>query len=359
MSQIATGSAAGPAARLGVLDGWRGISVLLVMACHLLPLGPKSWQFNEAAGPLGMVLFFTLSGFLITRFLLRNDSVGDFLIRRFFRIVPLAWLGSLIALTMQGSPGSYYLPHLLFYANIPPLYLSDIGSHLWSLCVEVQFYVGIALVVRLFGVRALYILPVLCVVATVAKVLSPFPIDNATLRVDEILAGGVLALVYEGRFGARPQRWLTLANPYALLAALLVASHPDTGALGYLRPYIATALVGATLFSPPPRMAAVLQSRVLAYVATISFAIYVLHHILMFTWLGTGEKWVMYAKRPLLFAATFALAHLSTFHFERRFIELGHRLTTRNARGQTTKKGAAPHALPLGDDAGSRVERGR
>ena len=74
-----------------MLDGWRGISILLVLLAHLMPLGPKAWRLNETAGPLGMALFFTLSGFLITRFLLRNDSIAEFLIHRFFRIVPLAW----------------------------------------------------------------------------------------------------------------------------------------------------------------------------------------------------------------------------------------------------------------------------
>jgi peptidoglycan/LPS O-acetylase OafA/YrhL len=72
------------------LDGWRGISILCVLAAHLLPLGPKAWQLNATAGPMGMALFFTLSGFLITHFLLNHAGVLDFLIRRFFRIVPLA-----------------------------------------------------------------------------------------------------------------------------------------------------------------------------------------------------------------------------------------------------------------------------
>jgi peptidoglycan/LPS O-acetylase OafA/YrhL len=49
---------------------------------------------------LGMVLFFALSGFLTIRFLLHHPSVVDFLIRRFFRVVPLAWLGMITALLM-------------------------------------------------------------------------------------------------------------------------------------------------------------------------------------------------------------------------------------------------------------------
>ena len=38
---------------LAVLDGWRGVSILLVLSSHLLPLGPKRWQLNEMAGPMG------------------------------------------------------------------------------------------------------------------------------------------------------------------------------------------------------------------------------------------------------------------------------------------------------------------
>ena len=35
-----------------VLDGWRGLSILAVLACHLIPLGPSSWNINDAAGLL-------------------------------------------------------------------------------------------------------------------------------------------------------------------------------------------------------------------------------------------------------------------------------------------------------------------
>lgn len=42
--------------RLAVLDGWRGISVLLILAAHLLSPGPKVLQLNETAGPMGMAL---------------------------------------------------------------------------------------------------------------------------------------------------------------------------------------------------------------------------------------------------------------------------------------------------------------
>ena len=43
-----------------------GVSIALVLAGHLLPLGPKSWQMNGAVAATGMALFFILSGFLST-----------------------------------------------------------------------------------------------------------------------------------------------------------------------------------------------------------------------------------------------------------------------------------------------------
>jgi peptidoglycan/LPS O-acetylase OafA/YrhL len=90
--------------RYPVLDGWRGISILCVLAAHMLPLGPKSWQLNELFAPLGMCLFFTLSGFLITNTLIYRSNVRDFLIRRFCRILPLAWAFMLVALPLAGAP---------------------------------------------------------------------------------------------------------------------------------------------------------------------------------------------------------------------------------------------------------------
>lgn len=319
--------------RLDVLDGWRGISILLVLAAHLFPLGPKLWGLNETAAPMGMALFFTLSGFLITRFLLSHSSVVDFLIRRFFRIIPLAWLALAISLPLVGTPASDYLPNFLFYANVPPIRLTDIASHFWSLGVEMQFYAGIAIVVAVLGKRGLYLLPVACLAVTANRVATGALADIVTWRrVDEILAGGVLALVYADRLGAMLKRVVAGANAYLLLVLLALSSHPETGALNYLRPYLAATLVGTTLFVPPPRLGALLRGRVLRYIAAISFALYVIHHLFMFSWLSSGEKMVKYLKRPLLLAATFALAHLSTFQYEKRWIEFGKRLSGRLTR---------------------------
>jgi peptidoglycan/LPS O-acetylase OafA/YrhL len=324
------GGAGDADSRLGALDGWRGLSILLVLAAHLLPLGPKILELNEAAGAMGMALFFTLSGFLITRHLLRHDGITEFLIRRFFRIIPLAWLALAIALPMAEAPARAYLANLLFYANLPPQQLTDVASHFWSLCVEVQFYVGIALLVRLFGKRGLYLLPMVCVAVTAHRIYMGAYLDIVTWRrVDEILAGALLAMAFEKRFGDHPGRLLTRLNAYVLLVLLAACSHSASGFLNYLRPYVAAMLVGVTLLNPPAALGRLLGTKSLKYIALVSYAVYVTHHVLMYTWLGSGTGWIKYAKRIPLLAATFLLSHLSTFHYEKWFNSAGHRLSLR------------------------------
>ncbi|HEU4458574.1 MAG TPA: acyltransferase [Methylibium sp.] len=317
------------------LDGWRGISILLVLAAHLLPLGPKALRANEAAGMAGMAIFFTLSGFLITTFLLKRPAVLDFLARRFFRIVPLVWLVAAIALAVFDGTAEQLLAHLFFYANLPPFQLIDATAPLWSVCVEVQFYVGIALLYAAFGVRGLWLVPVLALFFTLLRFDAGL-VDNIVTwaRVDEILAGCCVALALhrwpklhddEGlRRKAVLARWL-------LLPLFVASCHPSMPfGFSLLRPYATAALVATTLLAP----VGLLESRRLAYVAAISFALYVIHPLLVHSPLGSGDTLERYAKRPLLIAVLWALAHLSTFHFERHWIRLGHWLGRRFGSGR-------------------------
>lgn len=315
---------------LYVLDGWRGISIILVLATHLLPIGPKSWHLNTATGMLGMSLFFTLSGFLITDFLIRHDSLVDFVIRRLFRILPLAWLYLIVALTLHPVSVSTWWAHMLFYANFPPKPLISTTDHMWSLCVELQFYLGIFLLVAALKKPGLLLIPVLCVGVTLLRVFNGMQVSVITYyRVDEILVGGVLALIYSGKLGAWLQGFLSRVNPFIVLALLMLSSHVAGGWLNYLRPYLAAILVGSTLYNPHTWLAQKLNNRILFYIASISFALYVLHPLLASTWLGSGDKLVKYAKRPLLFAAVFLSAHASTYYYEHPWIAAGKKLSQR------------------------------
>lgn len=313
-----------------MLDGWRALSILLVLAGHLLPLGPKRFRMNETIAATGMALFFTLSGFLITRFLSDHADPRSFIIRRFFRIVPLAWVavGVAVALTPGGAAPATWAANLLFYANLPPQHLLDAASHLWSLGVEMQFYVGAAILIAIGGRRSLMLIPVFCVGVTTLRVATGAQVSIVTwLRVDEILAGGIVSLAYSGWFGSAGARFLGRINSYLLFILLVASAHPAAGALDYARPYLAAALVGGTLYRAPRLLTRIFESRAAAYVATVSYAVYIIHGVLRVTWLGSGTVVVRYLKRPLLFAATFALAHLSTFYFERRCIEIARRLS--------------------------------
>jgi peptidoglycan/LPS O-acetylase OafA/YrhL len=316
--------------RYPVLDGWRGISILCVLATHMLPLGPKSWQLNLASGTLGMCLFFTLSGFLITSTLLYYANVRDFLIRRFCRILPLAFTYLMIVMPLISATPAVYAAHFLFYANIPPFWLHELTAHYWSLCVEMQFYLAIAFLFTAFGRRGLMLLPAFCLAVTLGRVYTNTPISVVTyLRIDEILVGGCLALMVEGYFGKVPVQILKRSNAYPLLAVLLVSCHPSITSINYMRPYLAAALVGTTLYQSQSQFGMkLLQLPQLAYIANISYALYVIHPLTMYGWLGSGDKMVKYAKRILSFGLTFSLAHLSTYQFENRWIAWGKQWTS-------------------------------
>lgn len=313
--------------RLAQLDGWRGISIACVLASHLLPLGPKAWQLNEAAGLLGMNLFFTLSGFLIVSFLLKKPDVRSFAYRRLFRIVPLAWLYLIVVLTALHAPFDAWRANLLFSANYEDGSLGYITGHMWSLCVEIHFYVLVGVLVKVFGVRGLWVLPPLMLAITCTRIAFEAPVNIRThLRMDDVLAGACLALVAHS---ARGLTWRALGriNPFIYAALLCACSLPAFDAGLYVRPYLAGLLVGSTLAQPEAFLSRHLINPVLAYLAKISYAVYVIHPAAAHGWLSEGPKLTMYLfKRPLTFLITFGLAHLSTKYYEEKWIALGRRL---------------------------------
>ncbi|CAN5185111.1 N/A [soil metagenome] len=335
--------------RIDVLDGWRAASILLVLAGHLLPIGPKRYELNAAVATSGMAIFFTLSGLLITRFLLERPDVRDFLIRRAFRIVPLAWVAMAILAVVDRADAPTITANFLFVSNVLPEHLFLSGEHLWSLCVEIQFYLGVAALVAVAGRRGLYLLPILCVIVTMARAATGNPISIFTwFRVDEILAGACLALLQEYASDAKLREYVPRLTAVVLLPILIMTSHPAAGALNYFRPYVAAMMVGASIYALPSMIDRLLRSRIARYIATISYAVYVVHGILVGTWLGSGNQVAKYAKRPLLILTTFAIAHASTFWFERPMIAIGKRLGRRRGPNLTP----SPESLPSAKSGG-------
>lgn len=326
-----------PSFHLPVLDGWRAVSILCVLAGHMLPLGPKWLELNAAVAATGMSLFFILSGFLIVSMLARDDSIAPFLVRRAFRIIPLAWAYLAVVLLTHSADWEIWKANLLFYANFSEYYL-QYAPHFWSLCVEMQFYVAIALAVGFFGRRGLSLVPICCIAVTVARVISGQEISIETwFRVDEILAGGCLALVVHSRRASPFLAYFPGTSPFFLAPVLLLSSHTAMGALNYGRPYFAALLIGSTIASSDGLLQKLLRGKPLAYLARVSFAVYVIHPLTYSGWMGAGDVFVRYTKRLGSFFLTFLFAHFSTSYYERYWNDLGHRLAGRIAGRQSSK----------------------
>ena len=142
------------------LDGLRGIAVLIVFLSHTsgrqIMLHPV---FNFAGiGHVGVYLFFCLSAFLLSKKLFEENidtnSVKRFIIKRFFRIVPLYFLVIILLYVIQNVTGYYnkdylhisdgnvgFIQHLLFYRG---------DGVFWSVVVEEQFYIIVPLCIFLF-----------------------------------------------------------------------------------------------------------------------------------------------------------------------------------------------------------------
>ena len=314
-----------------VLDGVRAISILLVLAGHLLPLGPSAWALNTTAASMGMSLFFTLSGFLIVRFLWADQRVGPFLVKRFARIVPLATVyAAIMALIVTYDPQTFL--HTVTYALNYTRGAVPGTSHLWSLCVEMHFYVGVALAVGLFGRRGLWAVPLCGLLITAYRVEAGVVISTWThARADEIMAGGTMALALIHLGGAKGDGPAWARHLVWPLAALFFwASNPLSDSFGYLRPYLGTLTVMAVVVAPYSWLRALLSWSVFAYIAKVSYALYVFHGGLRLGWFSEGDKATLYLlKRPLTFALTFAAAHVSTHTLEKWGNDWGRRLIAR------------------------------
>ncbi|HXU28775.1 MAG TPA: acyltransferase [Bacteroidia bacterium] len=138
------------------LDGLRFFAILSVMIGHWL-----QWQINKPiiqAFPFsnGVILFFVLSGYLITDILLQNKIksveisipkstiIKSFYARRVLRIFPLYFGIILFLYIISFKNTRELLPWLItfssnIYQSIHNVFVGDF-NHFWSLAVEEQFY---------------------------------------------------------------------------------------------------------------------------------------------------------------------------------------------------------------------------
>ena len=166
------------AKRLDVLDGLRGIAILLVVWFHIWQISwlaaPLPWlQFIPETGMLGVDIFFFISGFVVSYPFIRSrleatpyPTWGHFAFRRAIKIVPSYLLSIAVMYVIgyehaEGSGGLArdLITHLLFVHNWFTATYGSINGVLWSLAVEVQFYclfplIAFAFLRRPFGTFA-------------------------------------------------------------------------------------------------------------------------------------------------------------------------------------------------------------
>ncbi len=152
------------------IDGLRAVAVIAVILYHF----NENWLQN---GYLGVDIFFVISGFVITGFLLRADSSNtklfllNFYLKRIKRLAPALifclFVSVVLFLTLTTRPPSeifitagtavFGLSNIFLWANSFDYFSVDATlnpfTHTWSLGVEEQFYFLYPSLLLLFGLK--------------------------------------------------------------------------------------------------------------------------------------------------------------------------------------------------------------
>jgi peptidoglycan/LPS O-acetylase OafA/YrhL len=362
--------------RIYEIDGLRAIAMTMVIAqhCGLLPFG---W--------IGVWLFYGISGFVITRgFLAEEDSClsiasryGNFMLRRFFRIVPVYLLYiviNILVLMAMNDLGHYSeLPYLAtFTFNWYMIFGSEAWSaygHLWTLSIEEQFYVFFPLI-ALVAPKRLRIPITLCFIILGPIIRYVYSESVASIRNDQEWAAfavyassichfdafllGSLIARYEPQCRKRPQHsnlvWLVAILFSTLYIAVFVYINTGLGASGIdafrnvisgilfgqhrevflytvINLLVSAVLIHAVLRRP---LSQLLSSRVLVFIGSISYGGYLFHLLILWAvkqCLDSTVHELAIVDRILLFvvvyASTIGISYVSFKTFEIPFAKWG------------------------------------
>lgn len=322
--------------RLGhrpALDGLRGIAVLLVIGQH------TRHDWFPQGGTAGVILFFTLSGYLITRQLLtKPQTLMHFYERRARRLVPAlvpvfvaAPLIYLATNDHERGPGvgGELLAAATYTTDVARVFSGDgwtgILGHTWTLAVEEQFYLvwplllGLALRRRVPLSATLFLGFALLTVWRLVAV-GEFSYERVYFGPDTnafALVGGCLLATLERSgqygwlFGSRPFAWGGLSVIF-LVALVPAASEEAVLLLAIPAAVAAVAVIGGAADR------GLLMLRPLRYAGRISYGWYLWHGLLVFVTLD-GQP-LTPGQRMATVPVSFLLAALSWHLVERRWL---------------------------------------
>lgn len=297
------------------VEGMRALAVIAVLLFHL-----RISAFS--GGFVGVDIFFVLSGFLITRLLLRElattgtVSLPNFWARRARRLLPASVLVLLVtvvaarwmlpslsqrALATDATAAGSFVVNFVFANRLGDYFGAQLAEiqpspllHFWSLAVEEQFYVlwPIVLVVatrRPLQYRRLMI-AIILTVAVVSVIVSIWLTDHRPTqafyllpaRMGELLAGAALAAAGPA-FRAVPAGFRAALGWFGLFGITVAVLTYDAGTVfpGYamLLPVLSTVLVivagGAGSAANGPAM--VLRHPIAQWIGKHSYAMYLWH----------------------------------------------------------------------------------
>lgn len=308
------------AAWLPHLDGLRAVAVYLVVLYHA---GSKPFS----GGFVGVDVFFVLSGFLVTRLLLRDIArsrsiqFGRFYSRRFRRLLPAAFVTlvvSALVFSAIGSPldvvnavGSFkaaflYSANWYFIHQSQQYFGANIDTnpilHFWSLAVEEQFYLiwplalggAFALTRRLDHAAQLRLIRIAVAVAALASMVWALSLRATDMnrayygtdaRAYELLGGALLALaptlVDRARRSRVSMRVATTTSAAVLL--ILASSWLDVDAIvrGVGVTITTCVLLVAIEAADGGLIKSALSTRPIVYLGKISYGTYLWHWIVI------------------------------------------------------------------------------
>ena len=331
------------------LDGVRFIAVFLVIFYHA--------GFDLVPGSHGVMLFFVLSGFLITWLMLKENektntvSIKDFFKRRVLRIFPAFYaycIVTLILLSIFGKeiPWSHALSSIFyvsnyFYALHPES--NNAFSHTWSLAIEEQFYLLFPLFFFIFrknlkrmttAIGGLILTVWLWRVVLVYgfNVPDSYIYPAFDTRIDNLMVGCLLALLIKQNL--LRNFWETLlANPLmpfltiSLLLISIFVGNPNfahyRSIVGFaLDPVLMAVLIAQFIYFSQTAWWRWLEWKEIKYLGRISYPLYLYQQLTVFSIQKILSSQPIAVQMLAVILVTVILASLSYYFVETPFLRL-------------------------------------